>query len=170
MQSNLVSVIMPAYNAEKYIAESIESVLAQTYEQWELLIIDDGSADRTKAIAESYAVRDERIQYIFQLNGKQGRARNKGIAAAHGEMIAFLDADDIWLPSKLEVQVAEMKEKGADLVFADTCSINEEGKMLQPSWHVCEGIYAGASGLQDFFVIIKFLYSPCSCAGNRLWR
>src|SRR5205809_3501840 len=110
MNEALVSVIMPAYNAGKFITESIESVIAQTYAYWELLIVDDGSTDNTKNVIQNFSEKDKKIRYFFQANGKQGKARNMALSYASGNYIAFLDADDIWLPQKLEVQVKEIEE------------------------------------------------------------
>lgn len=113
MIDGLVSIIMPAYNAEKYISESIESVLVQTYKNWELIIVDDGSQDETKNIIQLYANRDERIKCIF-LNINQGvaNARNIAIQNANGRFLAFLDSDDLWMKEKLFEQIAFMKNNG----------------------------------------------------------
>jgi glycosyltransferase involved in cell wall biosynthesis len=111
---------MPAYNAGQYLAEAIESVLKQTYSSWELLIVDDGSTDGTAAIAKHYVEQDGRIRYLYQQNAKQGRARNNGIAHAQGSLIAFLDADDLWLPHKLQVQVEAMQVHKVELVFSES--------------------------------------------------
>ena len=103
----LVSVIMPAYNASLYIEEAIRSVLDQDYPNIELIVIDDGSSDGTAELAESLG---EQVRVIRQINGGPAAARNKGIADARGELIAFLDADDLWLPGKLLAQVAYLAE------------------------------------------------------------
>lgn len=116
----VVSVIMPAYNASNYIQESINSVIAQTYSNWELIIVDDGSTDGTSSIIANNSNQDNRIKSFYQENGKQGKARNLGIANARGKYIAFLDADDFWAPEKLEIQLHEIKEKNVDLVFSDS--------------------------------------------------
>ena len=104
--SRLVSVIIPVYNCEDFLAEAIESVLAQTYRPIEVIVVDDGSTDQSADIARSY----KEIQYIYQPNQGAAVARNTGLAAAQGEFIAFLDADDVWLPNKLEVQVGYLIE------------------------------------------------------------
>ncbi|QWV04245.1 glycosyltransferase [Pseudoalteromonas shioyasakiensis] len=105
----LVSIIMPAYNSEKYISESIESVLKQTYHNWELLITDDRSQDSTRTIVESYLKKDARIKlFINTENSGAGAARNNSIKQANGRFIAFLDSDDLWLPKKLELQIKFM--------------------------------------------------------------
>jgi len=109
MSNELVSIIMPAYNSETTIAESIESVLAQTYSSWELIIIDDCSTDETRKVVTAY--NDKRIRYYLQSqNLGVAMARNKGISMAKGRYIAFLDSDDLWLPKKLERQVAFMEK------------------------------------------------------------
>ncbi|SFQ46675.1 glycosyltransferase family 2 protein [Hymenobacter arizonensis] len=118
--SALVSIIMPAYNAANFIAESIVSVLAQTYSNWELIVVDDGSTDNTCDIVKGYSIQDPRIKYLYQENSRQGRARNNGIASSTGEYIAFLDSDDVWLPGKLLLQVQEIEKWQVDLVFADS--------------------------------------------------
>lgn len=108
---------MPAYNAERYIADSIRSVLAQTYEKWELIVVDDGSTDRTGAIVRELASHESRIKYVYQTNGRLGKARNNGILNSSGRLLAFLDSDDLWLPQKLELQVRVQQATTATLVF-----------------------------------------------------
>ena len=119
MQQPLVSVVMPAYNAERYIAASVRSALAQTYQNWELIIVDDGSTDGTAAVAKGFADADARVRYVYQKNGRLGNARNTGIRHARGPLVAFLDSDDLWMEEKLELQVRAMEESGADIVFTD---------------------------------------------------
>lgn len=116
----VVSVIMPVYNASNYIQEAINSVISQTYFNWELIIVDDGSTDATSSIIASNSLQDNRIKSFFQKNGKQGKARNLGISNSQGVYIAFLDADDIWMPEKLEIQLKEINEKNVDLVFSNS--------------------------------------------------
>lgn len=111
----LVSVIMPAYNQEDFIQSSIESVLSQTYSNWELVVINDGSTDRTKEVVESFS--DQRIILINQENQGVSKTRNNGLAASKGELIAFLDADDLWLPKKLEKQVQQFQTLGENVGF-----------------------------------------------------
>lgn len=103
--SSLVSVIMPTYNHGSFIAESIRSVLAQSHVSWELIIIDNYSKDKTEEIVRSF--KDPRIHYLkFSNNGIIAASRNRGIAEAKGKYLAYLDSDDLWLPDKLETQVA----------------------------------------------------------------
>jgi len=112
------SVIMPAFNAEEFIARAIVSVQKQSFTDWELIIINDGSTDGTLDIVNRYKTEDSRIQVIDQLNKKQGAARNAGIKAAKGKWIAFLDADDEWLPRKLAYQYQTIQENKDCTVIA----------------------------------------------------
>jgi teichuronic acid biosynthesis glycosyltransferase TuaG len=146
----LISIIMPAYNAAAYIAQSIASVQQQTYEHWELIIIDDGSTDETATIATSFAANDKRIIYIEQVNGKQGKARNTGIKAAKGNVIAFLDADDMWMKEKLEKQLAFISSTNADLVFSDVIMIDKNGNAKKDTWGVSNACYKGEEGMLSF--------------------
>ena len=93
-----ISVIIPAYNSQQYIRASLESVLEQTYSDYEVIVVDDGSTDDTKGAVLAV---DGPVQYIYQSNGGPSAARNTGIGAARGELICFLDADDSWTPEKL---------------------------------------------------------------------
>lgn len=113
-----VSIIVPSYNVSKYIGTAIDSVLAQTYNDWELLITDDASTDNTCEIVEQYVVKDPRIHlYCLPSNMGAGVARNNSIAKAKGRYIAFLDADDWWYPEKLEKQLSFMHENGYEFTF-----------------------------------------------------
>jgi glycosyltransferase involved in cell wall biosynthesis len=102
MNEHSIATIIPAYNCERYLAEAIESVLAQNYRPLEIIVIDDGSTDDTAKIAKRF---EPAIQYCFQANGGIGSARNCGIGLAHSDFIAFLDADDLWPEGKLEHQM-----------------------------------------------------------------
>lgn len=119
----LISIITPAYNAEKYLAETIESVLQQTYSNWELLITNDGSTDKTAEIIQQYESKDKRIRSFYQENGKQGKARNLAIKHAQGKYLAFIDADDLWAENKLEKQLAVLEQNPEiDIVFTNGIS------------------------------------------------
>ncbi|MCG7562528.1 MULTISPECIES: glycosyltransferase family 2 protein [Pseudoalteromonas] len=114
----LVSIIMPSYNAEKFIDEAINSVLNQSYEYWELLITDDNSQDGTQSILENYASQDPRIKVQIQTeNQGAGVARNNAISRAKGDFIAFLDSDDMWHPDKLKIQLNYMLEHKVDFTY-----------------------------------------------------
>ena len=129
MKKNLVSIIMPSWNTAKYIAESITSVLNQTYDNWELLIVDDNSTDDTEAIVKQF--RDKRTKY-FKNKKNSGAAfsRNFALREAKGEWIAFLDSDDLWTPDKLEKQIAFMKENNYDCSYHEYEKIDEQSKPL----------------------------------------
>lgn len=126
--NDLISIITPAYRAESCIAQTIESVLQQTYQNWELLITDDCSPDDTCSVVEQYALKDPRIRLIRQReNGGPAAARNSSIAAAHGDWLAFLDSDDLWLPQKLEKQLNFHKQVNAALTFTEFRRISADG-------------------------------------------
>lgn len=115
MTAPLVSVMIPSYNPGPYLAEAIESVLAQTYEPLELIVVDDGSTDGSGEIAEGYG---DALTFVRQENGGNGAARNTAVAHSQGELYAFLDADDRFLPTKIERQVSTMLERPeVDIVF-----------------------------------------------------
>lgn len=130
----IISIITPAFNASAFISEMIQSVLNQTYYNWELIIVDDGSTDNTSEIIKGFANKDNRIKYIYQENGRQGKARNRAIKEAKGEYLAFLDADDLWVEDKLENQLLSIQENSVDLVFSQgwsfETSINETIKEI----------------------------------------
>jgi len=117
MEKNLVSVITPTYNRGELFKETIQSVLNQTYHNFEYIIIDDGSTDNTKEIVQSF--QDKRIKYINQQHvGTPASGRNNGIRIAKGEYIAFLDSDDVWFPQKLEIQLNEFQKNAEILILA----------------------------------------------------
>ena len=127
----LVSVIMPCYNMERYISETIASVQRQTYPHWELLIVDDASTDETVKIIESYSQTDSRIRFaIKKQNSGIADTRNQCIQMAQGLFLAFLDADDIWHPEKLEKQLGFMMEKNVGFTYSTYDWIDEDGKTL----------------------------------------
>lgn len=118
MAHPLLTVIMAAYNAERHIAESIDSVIAQTVSDWELIVVDDGSRDRTTKIVAGYTRVDSRIRLISQpANLGPAHARNLAIEQARGELMAFIDSDDIWFSEKTEKQLSEMQLLGADISY-----------------------------------------------------
>lgn len=129
--TSLVSVIIPAYNAEKFIYRTLESVLCQTYKNIEVLVINDGSQDRTAEIVQSIAQKDSRVILLQQENAGVAAARNLGIDKSIGEFIAPIDADDIWYPQNLEKQVRCLlqAEPSVGLVYSWSIDINEEDKL-----------------------------------------
>lgn len=133
MEQELVSIIVPVYNVEKYIVETMECVRRQTYPHWELLLVEDGSRDNTVAIIKDYLdkTEDKRIRLICQpANMGAARARNRGLQEAQGRYIAYLDADDLWEPQKLAHELAFMEEKEAAFAFTGYEFADENGKGL----------------------------------------
>ena len=127
----LVSVIMPCYNMASFVSDSIKSVIAQTYPHWELLIVDDASSDETVNIIKSYAQADSRIKFaIKKQNSGISDTRNQCIQMAQGQFLAFLDADDIWHPEKLEKQLSFMLAKNIGFTYSTYDWIDEDGKIM----------------------------------------
>jgi glycosyltransferase involved in cell wall biosynthesis len=120
----LVSILIPAYNVAPYIGDTLRSVFAQTFNDFEVIVINDGSPD-TDEFERVLAPFRERIRYLKQENGGASAARNAGLRAARGEFVAFLDADDFWMPSYLEDQLAVVRERNCDLVCADALIVGE---------------------------------------------
>ena len=130
MIDNLVSIIMPSWNTAQFIAESIQSVINQTYKNWELLIVDDCSTDDTDNIVEPFLT-DARIKYFKnEKNSGAALTRNRAMREAKGEWIAFLDSDDLWMPEKLEKQIRFMNEHNYTLSFTEYEKIDEENRTL----------------------------------------
>jgi len=126
-----VSVIIPCFNAEPFLAETLESVCDQTYPQLEILVVDDGSTDRTATIAEEFARRDARVRLLQKPNGGLSSARNFGIDHAGGQYLAFVDGDDLWHPSKIEKHVAHLEgDEAIGVSYSATQFINTAGRKL----------------------------------------
>lgn len=127
----LVSIIMPNYNCEKFLPETIESVIGQTYTEWELLIVDDCSTDNSVNIIKGYCDKDDRIKLIVnEKNSGAAHSRNVALAEAKGKWIAFLDSDDIWLPGKLEKQIKFMEEGGYHFSYTKYARIDESSHLM----------------------------------------
>ena len=139
--SDLVSIIVPVYNVENFIGQTMDCVLAQTYRSWELLLVEDCSTDSTAALIRQYMERtgDPRIRLISQAsNGGAARARDRGLMEAKGRFVSYLDADDLWEPEKLEKELAFMKEKDAAFAFTGYEFADETGKGMGKVVHVPE--------------------------------
>lgn len=135
----LVSIIMPCYNSEMYIAKTLKSLQEQTYTDWEVLITDDCSTDKTVQIIKSFQENDSRIR-LYELNKNSGAAvaRNNSLAYVRGQYVAFLDADDIWYPNKIEMQLDFMKSRHAGFTCASYDVINEDGAYLGRTVHMMD--------------------------------
>jgi glycosyltransferase involved in cell wall biosynthesis len=155
MPKPLVTVVIPAFNASRTVAATLDSVVAQTYDNLEILVVDDGSTDSTEKIVLAYRDRHPRIALLKQANGGVASARNLGIRAAQGEYIAPIDADDIWHPTKIEKQMTVMLAGGTNmgLVFSPHRRIDASGDVLQTSpfydcqgWVLCQHVYTNFVG------------------------
>ena len=128
--SPVISVITPTYNRADFLPEAVRSVLDQTFQDFELLIVDDGSTDKTPETLEPF-LKDQRVRYEFQPNQGQSVARNRALEKARGQFICFLDSDNAWLPDKLEHQLAAFNQHPeVDVVYGDIVTIDEQGHEL----------------------------------------
>jgi glycosyltransferase involved in cell wall biosynthesis len=150
---DLVSVIMPAYNCADFIGETIKSVISQTYQNWELIIVDDFSTDDTGNVVFEFMKKDHRINY-FKLKHNSGAAvaRNEAIKLSKGKYLAFLDSDDIWFPEKLTKQIDFMKKNNYGFTSTSYTKIDENGSSLNRT--------INAKYKQDYNSLLKF------CPGN----
>jgi teichuronic acid biosynthesis glycosyltransferase TuaG len=131
----LVSIVTPAYRAGPFVGQCIASVQAQTFPEWEMLVVDDCSPDDTCAVVEGFAAKDPRVRLLRQpRNGGPALARDAAVLAARGRYVAFLDSDDWWLPGKLERQIEYMRRTGAAVTFTGFRRVNREG--LEPGGFV----------------------------------
>ncbi len=152
-----ISVITPAYNAAEFLPQTIEGVLGQTYKNLEMIIVDDGSTDATEDIIKKYPVKYIRIER----SGGPATPRNVGIQHAKGKLIAFCDADDVWLPEKLKKQVWFMQKENLDLVGCDAKIIDESGNLIRPSylggWRLASGSVFGELYRNNFIIASSVL-------------
>jgi glycosyltransferase involved in cell wall biosynthesis len=139
MTPPVVSVIIPAFNCERYIAETLDAVLDQTYSSFEVLVVNDGSTDRQQSIVDEYAKRDNRVQCIRQTNQGVSAARNNGYRNSLGKFVAFLDADDLWHRDNLARKVEMLENSDVMLVHSDGLIIDEASRVLH-------GVLSGIEG------------------------
>jgi glycosyltransferase involved in cell wall biosynthesis len=149
----LVSIIMPAFNCGDYIGITIDSVINQTYKNWEIIVVDDCSTDTTKQVVNDYMLKDPRVKY-YKLNQNSGAAvaRNKAIDLAEGKFMAFLDSDDVWFPAKLTKQINFMKQYGYNFTCTSYTKIDEKGNYLNRTIE--------AQNKRDYYGVLK------TCPGN----
>ncbi|MFW6029416.1 MAG: glycosyltransferase family 2 protein [Halanaerobiales bacterium] len=127
----LVSVVMPAYNCKDFIGIALDSVINQTYKNWEVIVVDDCSTDNTDEVVQKYIMKDNRIKYCkLKKNSGAALARNKAVDLATGKYIAFLDSDDVWFPEKLSKQIDFMEENNYGFTCTSYTKIDEQGKYL----------------------------------------
>ncbi len=149
----LVSIVMPSFNCSKWIRETIACIQAQTYSDWELLITDDASTDDSAAIIQEQADKDSRIHlYRFETNSGAGKARNNSLHHAAGRFISYLDADDLWVPDKLEKQVKFMLDKDLAMSYADYDIVSENGEFRK------------TVQVPDSITYEQFLRKPLTCS------
>lgn len=125
-----ISVIIPVYNGERFVGRCIESVKAQTYTDWEMILVDDGSQDRSLEVCRMYAGSDDRIRVIHQENAGPGMARNTGLECAKGKYVVFIDSDDYVEKEYFEL----LSEHDEDVVFIDVRNVNEEGSIVKEEY------------------------------------
>lgn len=167
----MVSIIMPAYNAENTLSQAVTSVLSQTYRNFELIIIDDCSTDATSTLAHGFG--DSRIRVLTnQKNSGASQTRHNGVSSARGQWLAFLDSDDAWAPDKLEKQLRVQKERNADLVFTGSAFIDQSSTPKDWTLHVPETISYRKLLKQNLIsnssVLVRkdyFLSCECLCGG-----
>jgi teichuronic acid biosynthesis glycosyltransferase TuaG len=158
MSSILVSIITPVYNSEAYLKDAIDSVVAQTFKNWEMLIVDDGSIDGSWRLLKSIAKNEKRIILKrLKKNSGAGIARNTAIKAAKGEFIAFLDSDDLWHPEKLNVQINLMSKNKWLFSHTSYGYISESGEKIKSTFHVSDH-------LVDYFDLLKKTEISCLTA------
>lgn len=135
MPERLVSVIIPTFNRARVLCRALDSVQAQTYTNWEAVVIDDGSTDDTAQVVTNRYSRDQRVRYLYQSNGGVSSARNRGLSLAQGDYIAFLDSDDTWEPWKLELQMACLRhEPEIGMICTDMMAMDESGEVIHPEY------------------------------------
>ncbi|WP_420320950.1 glycosyltransferase family 2 protein [Flagellimonas sp.] len=157
--NNTVTIICPVYNSSKYLANCIDSVIAQTNEDWEMVLADDCSLDDSVAIIQEYKEKDGRIKLVqMSQNGGTGIARNRAIELATGRYIAFLDSDDLWHPRKLELQLKFMKENNLPFTFTSYNLVDEFGNQLSKTFDAIPVITYGRALFKNPIGCLTVIY------------
>lgn len=138
MEKELISVIIPCYNSEKWIKECLQSVINQVYKNLEIIVVDDGSTDNTAQIIRNFT--DNRLKYFYKKNEGASATRNFGIEQSKGNWISFLDSDDYWLPDKIEKQI-QLTFSGYDFIYCDFNKIDENGNLIDNSIDINPVLY-----------------------------
>lgn len=165
MTRSKVSIVIPLYNKAAYIRRALASITAQTFDDFEVIVVDDGSTDEGAVIVTDFS--DARVRLIKQPNAGPGAARNAGLAQAHGQFIAFLDADDEWLPTYLEESVRQLDELGEDVAAISSGYIEHpSGLSPEKMWRkrgITEGVHRVLPNVNPWLVVSMLAYmSPCS--------
>ena len=161
LTKDLVSIIIPVYNAGKYLSDCLDSILSQSYSQLEIILIDDGSRDDSLSLCKQYAARDERVSFIHQKNGGPGAARNAGLEQATGEYLLFFDSDDVVLPNAIETMIKAVD--GQDLVIALFSLRTSSGKSVR-------GLIKQDMYLDKLAFLEKFSIWPGAYYYSALWN
>ena len=130
----MISVLVPVYNVEKYLRRCLDSILAQTYTDYEVVLVDDGSTDKSGALCDAYAAEHGHIRVIHQKNAGLAQVRNVSVAAARGEYITFVDSDDAIEPTYLEVLMRDLRETGSDIAICSWSEVSDDGVRTELSW------------------------------------
>lgn len=161
-EAPLISVIMPVYNTELYVSDAIKSILTQSLGDLELICIDDGSVDQSRAICEEFAANDERITVITQENNGQGYARNRALERARGRFVYYMDSDDILSPTALEELHQEVESKNLDLLFFEAHSFGDNKSMNDyKRTFSYDEVYRGVDLANRLLKNNEFIVSPC---------
>ena len=164
----MISIVVPVYNVEKYLEKCLSSIVSQSFEDYELLLVDDGSPDRSGAIIDEWAKKDKRIRVIHKQNGGISDARNAGIEQAKGDYLCFIDSDDWIAPDMIETLYDLAIKSGADLVCCNFMQVNEQGEQLRKPATVKPGVYTQDEfWTQRFNSEVKIYYDV---AWNKLYR
>lgn len=170
MKEGLISVVVPIYNVEKYLPRCVESLLAQTYQKLEIILVDDGATDASPAICDEYAKKDARIKVIHKENGGLSDARNAGTVASNGKYIGFVDSDDFLLPDMYEKLVAALEENEADIAVCNYCYVDEAGveiKERNQNLPIQDKVITGKEAIKN---LVGPEYAYWVTAWNRLYR
>ena len=159
----LISVVISAYNAEQFLDETLESVLSQTYENWECIIVNDGSTDSTESVAKKWCEKDSRFRLTIKENGGLSSARNWGIKESKAEYIAFLDADDILTPDSLEVRINVLIEQNVDLVATKLQHFTDKLPKVSKNNARQDVLYYAKEGLTQLMAFNKVTPSTVLC-------
>ena len=152
MNKKLVSIIMPVYQAEKFLCDTINSVLAQTYSNWELILVDDGSTDSSGEICDTYARKDNRIKVVHQLNAGQASARNSGMDLANGDYIGLLDNDDFYYPDTVRILESNIEDADADIAAGSYVARYENGKFIHNTHSGAVNVWNNYEAMKEFLI------------------
>jgi len=172
METSIISVIVPVYNTAPYLPKCLDSILAQTHHDLEIILIDDGSEDNSGTICDEYAQKDQRIQVIHQANSGQSSARNAGLDIATGKYIAFIDSDDYIMPKMFSAMLAAMTRENADFAICGVQCFDEEGGEIsdESDHQIKNGILNNRQALRAMFHITQFTINCNKLYKYGLWR